>query len=319
MSDFLWAVIPLAMGCYFAFRYFALKRSLREAARDLGEIQQHIAENQMLHLPLPDRDLEQFLQSVNGTLEELRRERLTYETREREFQLQIENISHDLRTPLTVILGYLKWLKCPQGSQDVSFTESEALEVIERNARSMEHLVSQFYAFSRLNGPDFTLELGEVDMCRILRESLADNYQLLEKPDFHLDCCLPEHPVMVSGNKEALERLFANLLQNAGRYARSYLDIRMEESGGQVQVLFQNDSDRLLGNDLPSLFKRFYKNDAARSKGGSGLGLTIARSLAEAMGGSLTAQALPQPEQSIPQEQRPCISKILFTLTLVRL
>lgn len=307
MIDFLWVALPLAMGCYFAFRYFALKRALREAARDLGEIRRHIAENQMLHLPLPDRDLEQFLQSVNGTLEELRRERLTYETREREFQLQIENISHDLRTPLTVILGYLKWLKCPQGSQDVSFTESEALEVIERNARSMEHLVSQFYAFSRLNGPDFALELEDVDLCRILRESLADNYRLLERPDFHLDCCLPEHPVMVSGNKEALERLFANLLQNAGRYAHSYLDIRISESCGQVTVSFENDSSEIKENDIPNLFKRFYTNDVSRGKGGSGLGLTIAKSLAETMGGSLTARALPQAQHSC---------RILFTLTL---
>lgn len=162
----------------------------------------------------------------------------------------------------------------------------------------MEHLVSQFYAFSHLNGPDFTLDLGEVDLCRILRESLANNYQLLEKPDFHLDCCLPEHPVMVSGNIKALERLFANLLQNAGRYAHSYLDVPMEVSDGQIQVLFQNDSDRLSKNDLASLFKRLYKNNAARNKGGSGLGLTIAKSLAEAMDGFLTDQALPQSKQS---------------------
>ena len=91
----------------------------------------------------------------------------------------------------------------------------------------MEHLVSQFYAFSRVNGADFSLEPERLDLCRLLRESLADNYSALEKEGFSLESHLPEYPVMVLGNKDACERIFANMLQNAGRYAHSYLDVRI--------------------------------------------------------------------------------------------
>lgn len=301
-------------GGYFAFRYFALKRALREMHQDLLEIQKDVARNQILHLPLPNRTLEQVMESVNGTLEEARRQRMEYEKREAEFQKQIEDISHDLRTPLTVILGYLAWMK--RDTLERRSGMAESLEILERNARAMERLVSQFYAFSQLNARDYSLEIREVDVCRLLRESLAGHWQMLKKARLRLESHLPEHPVMVRGNKDALERIFSNMLQNAGRYAHSYLDIHMSESCGLVQVLFQNDSVKLREDDIPHLFNRFYKNDVSRSKGGSGLGLTIAKSLAEAMGGTLTAQALPCPELPSGYNAGDLETIVCFTLTL---
>ena len=183
MGDFfriqdLGLIFFIIAAAYFAFRYFALEHALQETARELSQIQGDLLRNQILHLPLPDKGLERLMESINGALEQIRRERMAYEKREREFQQQIENISHDLRTPLTVILGYLKWLKAPSGN--ASFRLEESLDVLERGARSMEHLVSQFYAFSRVNGMDFSLELEQLDVCRLLRESLADNYGSLE-------------------------------------------------------------------------------------------------------------------------------------------
>ncbi len=322
MGDFfriqdLGLIIFMIASAYFSFRYFALEHALQETARELSQIQGDLLRNQILHLPLPDKGLERLMESINGALEQIRRERMAYEKREREFQQQIENISHDLRTPLTVILGYLKWLKAPSGN--ASFRLEESLDVLERGARSMEHLVSQFYAFSRVNGMDFSLEPEQLDVCRLLRESLADNYGSLEREGFSLESRLPEHPVMAQGNRDACQRIFANMLTNAGRYAHSYLDIRMQESCGQVQVLFENDSAEIRENDVPNLFNRFYRNDVSRSKGGTGLGLTIAKSLAEAMGGSLTAQALPEASPRGGEADRDgggTLTTILFTLTL---
>lgn len=280
------ALIFCVVAAVFAFRYFSLKHALREMDRELLEIRQELSRNQILHLPLPDRDLERVMQSVNHTLEEVRRERQGYEKREAEFQRLIENISHDLRTPLTVILGYLKWMKKGEKAPD-------ALEIIERNARAMEKLVSQFYDFSRLNAQDYALELKEVDVCRLLRESIAGNYQVLEASCLNLHSSLPEHPVQIRGNTDALDRIFSNLFQNAARYAHSGLEICLEEAGqGQVRIFFQNDGEGMTEEELAHLFDRFYRNDSSRHRSGSGLGLTVARSLAELMGGTLTARLL---------------------------
>ena len=325
------SVLLLAAAGYLAFRFFSMKQALREIVRDLTEIRQNLSQNQILHLPLPDRDLERLTDSMNAALEDVRRERQSYEKREAEFQKLIENISHDLRTPLTVILGYLKWMKKADNapltssghdcsplsdSKDIKDVKDikdskNILDILERNARAMEKLVAQFYDFSRLNARDYALTTEDVDVCRILKESIANNYQVLEEARLSLDCHLPEHPVIIQGNTGALERIFSNLFQNAGRYARSILDIRLEENGsGQVCIYFQNDSDSVREDDLPHLFDRFYKIDSSRHQEGSGLGLTVARSLAELMGGTLTADAAPVSETGQP------VTELCFTLTL---
>ena len=323
-------VLFFLIGCFSAFRYFALQSALRALNRELLEIRKDMSQNRILHLPLPDRSLEKFVQSVNGTLEQIREESRALAEREQEFQKQIEDISHDLRTPLTVILGYLKWMKSAP-ARDASFAPEESLRVIEQNARAMERLVSQFYAFSRLNGPDRELQLQKTDLCRLVRECLAANYAGLEEASISPQCLLPGHPVPVAGNQEALERIFSNLFQNAGRYARSYLRVRLEEPGdGKVRVILENDSRELREEDIPRLFRRFYQNDPARSRSGSGLGLAIAKSLAERMGGSLTAepvweQALAKaaagPEANVmaePESEQalPAIIGVRFILTL---
>lgn len=320
------SALLLAAAGYLALRCFSLKRALREINRDLTEIRQDLSKNQILHLPLPDRDLEQLTKSMNAALEEVRQERQSYEKREAEFQKLIENISHDLRTPLTVILGYLKWMKkadttCAASGQTCSL-RSDSLEILERNARTMEKLVTQFYDFSRLNARDYVLKPEEVDVCRLLKESIANNYQVLEDACLNLDSHLPEHPVIIQGNTGALERIFSNLFQNAGRYARSILDIRLEESQtGQVYIYFQNDSDSVSEDELSHLFDRFYKNDSSRHQDGSGLGLTVAKSLAELMGGTLTA-SLAEIRLNARREEPPTASagtELVFTLCLPKL
>lgn len=283
------AVIAI-LGSYFTFRYFSILYGFREMIKEIQEIQKDLTQNQILHLPIPNRHLAKVMCSFNGTLEEIRKERQKYEKREKEFQMQIENISHDLRTPLTVILGYLKFLK----NKDKEFSKKdneleETLKIIENKAEIMKTLVTQFYEFSRLNAGDYELSLNNVDISRTLRESLMGNYQLLEQSHLEVDINIPEHPIWVMGEESALERIFLNLLQNAGRYADTYLHISIKEEDQNVSISFINDTNILSEDEIPNLFDRFYMQDNSRNKGGTGLGLTVAKSLLEEMGGTLKA------------------------------
>lgn len=151
--------------------------------------------------------MEQFIHSINNALENLKKERQSYQKREKEFQQQMENISHDLRTPLTVILGYLKYIKSKENQ-----TESleETLEIMERKARAMEKLVSQFYDITRLVSQDYELTIQELDICRMLREAFPDNYQALAQ-HLEIKTHLPNHPVLACADAKALERIFSNL------------------------------------------------------------------------------------------------------------
>ena len=147
--------LPLLAAGFFALRCHLIKHALKETRRELLEIQKDLSQNQILHLAAPDQDLEKLLHAVNYMLEELRRERLNYEKREKEFQRQIEQISHDLRTPLTVIVqkGF------PKNPADIRLLKfyriivgGQAGEIIELRYQMFHGMGFPFYDFQHFSG-----------------------------------------------------------------------------------------------------------------------------------------------------------------------
>lgn len=311
------SVLGFMAAIYFALRLFFLKKSIREVNKDLKEINENLTLNRILRLPMPDRDLEALMLSVNGTLEGIRKEKENYRKREREFQLQIESVSHDLRTPLTVILGYLKlW----QGGNSIySWTEEqkETLKTMERKARIMQKLVEQFYEYSRLYAEDYNLNMELVDVNRILRETFLDNCILFEQKEQKVTLNFEDHPVWTEGEKFSLERIFSNLLRNAARYAESYFYISLKEEDNKINIVFENDTRELTEEDLTCIFQPFYTKDKARNQDGTGLGLAIANSLAEKMGGQLTA-SITTKELKRDSGRGSSVKTVCFLLMLIK-
>lgn len=272
--------IFVCIGGYFIFRYFSLCYAIRQIVKELQDIQKDLTGNQSLHLPLPNQHLSRLLAAFNATLDNIRKERITYEKREAAFQQQIENISHDIRTPLTVISGYLRLMeKSPQiqSTKDLK----EMVGIMQHKADGMKSLVEQFYDYSRLAADDYEVPLAPCDITRLTRESLLGSYQLFEQAKLKIEVALPDKPIWVIGNVIAYERIFLNLYQNVERYASTYLRISLEDQPDNVVLSFTNDTDKLTEEDISHLFDRFYMQDSSRSQGGSGLGLTVAKSLAE--------------------------------------
>ena len=231
----LWVLFSVAIviAVYFATRFFLLKKAMKEANREFRDILKDIQQNQILHMEMPDKELENMAQSVNQALEQIRTERQEY-----------------------------------------------------------ERLVTDFYDLSRLSARDYEVEIKETDAGRILRESLMDSYHILEKRALELEAEIPEHIIEVLGDASALERIFLNLIQNAGRYAQSFLHVFVREQKQQVWICFENDAFNVTEADVEHLFERFYRKDRARTQEGTGLGLTVAKQLAEAMEAKLTAELI---------------------------
>ena len=227
------AVLALAVATWFAVRYLLLRRSLRQVDRELREIVGHLEDNRIVKLPRPDADLEALLGTVNRALEGIRRQAVAYSRREAELKAQIEHISHDLRTPLTSICGYLALVD--ESALDAETRES--LVVVRRKADSLQRLVAQFYELSRLRGDDERLEPASVDVGRFAREAVAEHYRLLEERGLDVRVAVPERPVCALADAAALERVLENLLHNAGKYARTTLEVtvaeRCEAGGGE--------------------------------------------------------------------------------------
>lgn len=274
---------------YLLFRLVLLQTAVKRAAKELEEISADLDANRILRLPAPNRCFERLLKAINQNLLSIREKGIYYEKKELAFRREIENISHDLRTPLTAILGYLQMLK----EAPLSEQQKEYLGIVERRAGNMQELTNRFYELSQVTDRDYHIKLSDIDAGRILREACLDHYKLLEKAALDMELEIPDRPLMIRGEEEALRRIVYNLLQNAVRYGESKLCVSAEadKQSGAVSIIFSNDvlpEKRV--SDPEQLFERFYVQEQARVSGGSGLGLTISKALAAHMNGEMTAE-----------------------------
>lgn len=281
-------ILSIITILYLVCRLLLLKKALREAARELLDISLSPVENRVLKMAVPEKELEALLTAINQNLEVIRQEQREYQKTELQLKEQIENISHDLRTPLTAVLGFLKMIDASQ----LSAQDQEYLSIAVRKSHTLQHLIARFYELSCVTAESFQLTLLPVDATRILKESCLENYALFEKAQIQVEMPPFTHPVVISGDGEALRRIFSNLIQNSIRYAKSKLIIEVKQSpeSGSVQFLFTNDIEP--GQEVadPSrLFDRFYMQEHSRHRGGTGLGLTISKSLAGHMNGTMEA------------------------------
>ena len=279
-------IITTFAAILYMVRFYRLRANLRREAKELEEIGQNPEENRILHISFPDKEAESFLEAVNAYILVTRKEKITYRNRERELRAQIENNSHDLRTPLTAIIGYLELL-------DVSGMDEENLEMVKNisgKARSLQRLIGNFYDLSRLELNDYRLQPERLDVSRFAREIALTFYQQFEERGLAVQLTdISAEAMFICADTGAMERIFSNMFQNALRYAKSYFCLRVFRDGGKICLSFENDTDALRAEDVEHLFERFYMTQKSRTTEGSGLGLTISKLLAEAMGGSAEA------------------------------
>lgn len=290
--------VILAIGVIFlSARLFLLRKALRDAGKQIQEINRDLEENRIVRMSVPNQELEDLLTNINECLYAIRQKKNVYAKHEKEFKRQIENISHDLRTPLTSMIGYLRIID----TSSLSVEEQEDLRTVTRKAERLREMITQFYDFSRLIDSDYSLALDTTEVTKILREALVDAYGELSVRQLEVVTDIPEKAVTVMANENALQRVFQNLLQNVTRYALSTLEVSVKEEQESVIICFANDVQSMDEQDVEHLFERFYTVDRARSNGSTGVGLTIVKEFVEKMNGKLEA---------VLQEDRLCIRMI---------
>jgi len=278
-------ILLLIPSVFFATRFFCIKKNIRDAKVEIEELLQNPDANRILKFSCPDKNFESFLMSINQYLQFTRKERIQYLRREIEIRKEIENISHDLRTPLTSILGYIELIDRKALSDD----ERDYLEVVIRKSKSLQRLIGKFYDLSRLEADEYAFENRTVNIHKMLSELLLNSYNEFDKKGINIDLNIGNREVNVLGDEDALERIFTNLINNVLKYATNNLWVSIEVEKNKVVVKFVNDTLQLSDIDVYHMFDRFYMKDEARTNHSTGLGLTITKLLVEKMGGNISA------------------------------
>ena len=254
-------------------------RALKEAAEQLRELTQGDS-TARLRMAVPNRAAEELLEGVNHLLELRREDQSRWLERERSLRQQIANVSHDLRTPLTSILGYLQLLEDPSLPEG---ERREYLAVVESRAKALQSLITGFYDLSRLEGGEYPLEQEPVNLYTSLSGLLAAFYNDFTDAGFEVTVDLAEGLPPVWGDQGAVLRVFTNLLRNALDHGNGELTVRLFREGDRVVSLFANRTDQLTEEDLPHVFDRFFTSDKMRTGRNTGLGLAIVKALADRM------------------------------------
>lgn len=278
-------VVIICITAFYMVRFYCLKANLKKAEADLKEIQENPEENRILLLSYPNKEAEAFIRTMNEYIRFSKIERIGYKNRERQLRAQIENISHDLRTPLTAIIGYLDLME----GEGLSAEDKSNLERAGKKAKTLQSLIGNFYDMSRLEMDDYRMHMEQLDIARFTEETSLLFYQLFEKRGLLVDFAIEEAPLFIMADSAAMERIFNNMLQNALRYAESFLHISVCRAEDKICLIFENDTSVLNEKDIPHLFDRFYVQENSRTQQSSGLGLTINKLLTDAMGGDVEA------------------------------
>lgn len=270
----------LAIVCLLlALRLYSLDRNLKKGAAQLKDRREEKSAVP-LHLAAPHRASEELLSQVNGLLRDEERERSDFRRREQALRQQIANVSHDLRTPLTSILGYLQLLE----RDDITEAERrEYLSIVEGRARVLQGLITSFYDLSRLEAGEYPILRERVDLREVISELLAAFYDELEAR-FEVSVDLPEALPQVWGDRAAMTRVYTNLIRNALEHGTDTLSISAAVTPEGVKTTFSNGGADLSEKDLPHVFDRFFTSDQTRSGRNTGLGLAIVKALTEQMG-----------------------------------
>lgn len=250
-----------------------------------------------------DRELQELAAQINRLLEEKAKSEADFRRSEMASRKMLSNISHDLKTPLTVIRGYLEIMRTKgeaaleeQAGAEMPM-DLQMLRKAEQKTQALMELIDSFFSLAKLEAGDTQMVLSSLDICEVCRESVLDFYEMLTGADFQVEVKLPETPILVQGNREALQRILSNLISNVIRYGAEgkYLGVCLRTDERAVYLDVVDRGKGIESAFAENVFDRLFTMEDSRSRSvqGNGLGLTIAKKLAEQMGGALTLQSEP--------------------------
>ncbi|WP_394924754.1 sensor histidine kinase [uncultured Robinsoniella sp.] len=280
----LFCVISGLTAIVFAILYFSLRHGIRNAKKQFHKLKDMADTNLRIHQAVPNKDLEHFLVDINLELDEKQKLRIGYEAKEHKLRQEIANISHDLRTPLTSIIGYLELM------DDADTTPAEQklyVEIVRKRAKVLQSLITSFYDLSLIDSKDYRLSPNPLNIYDTLCEVVLAFYEDFEKKQIEVQMNLEENLPLLNLDRNALVRIFTNLTQNALKYSKSCMNVDLKLSDNRIRIIFSNDTDLISVDEAPRVFDRTYVSDRARSHTNTGLGLNIARALAQKSGGTM--------------------------------
>lgn len=260
---------------YIVIRFISIKKQLRKIKIQLNK-------KERINIILNDKDVEKIAESFNIFLQEQKQLEINIRNREENLKQSISNISHDLRTPLTAIRGYITLLEnCTEEERNMY------IGILSKKSEELNNLLNNFYELSIFDNDSYQIDIKVIDIVEIIMGTVISNYALIKNKEIEIDNRLPSKPIEVQGEEVVCSRIIQNLVSNAIKYSTGYISIELKEFDEYVIFKIRNSVSDLTQDDLKYLFDRFYTADKSRNRSGSGLGLFIVKVLLDKIDGEV--------------------------------
>ncbi|EIF6173481.1 sensor histidine kinase [Clostridium perfringens] len=240
-----------------------------------------------LRLSLPNKNIENLIVEINTLIDDKRKMENIYKEKDMELREAIANMSHDLRTPLTSIMGYVYLLNDDKLDKE---ERKEYLKIIEKRSLVLNDLITNFYGLSRIQADQYEIKFKPVNLELVLGEIIAAFYETLDYKFGEPEINIEEGLGPVLGDKQALNRIFTNLIENIIKHGEGEVKISLKKKNKYIVMEFSNKAEELEPKDVNRIFEKFFTKDRMRTGQNTGLGLAIVKLLVEKQGQKIEAK-----------------------------
>lgn len=271
---------------YVLARLYLLKKEIKNTTRQLHQLNQNKTAKK-IDISYHDSDFEELAKEINNQIDLTKKNEAEKRSTENELKQAISHISHDIRTPMTSIMGYIQFLESEEISSEM---KKEYIATIKNSAKRLKVLLEDFFELSIIEQADYPLKMEKVRFNDLVLEALFGFYEEFNKRNIEPAIHIPEDDIIMLLDSSAAKRVIENLVVNAIRYSSGEVIIQLQKSNASIQLKVSNSVDALSEQEVNQMFDRFYKADLTRTGKGTGLGLPIAKSLMEKMNGNIHAE-----------------------------
>lgn len=285
---YLVAIIGFSLGVIGITLFLLSQKEVKNLIIQLEQINERET-NQQVQVGSSNKLYRQLAIKVNQLISDKKEIQKEYIRMERELRETIANLSHDLRTPLTSMIGYLQLLE-KEGLEIEK--KKQYLKIVQGRAGNLKDLVENFYELSQLSNGVYKMEYQEIHLDRMFCELITNFYQDFVDKNLNLQIHVDKHLPSICGDEKATMRILLNLIQNTLRYAKKNIEINISQESEGIKLTIVNEAGNLRSEDVPCLFDRFFMVNRVRNGEGTGVGLAVVKKLAAMMDAVVGAQLI---------------------------
>lgn len=283
ISLLLISIISSFICIFLLLKLFLIKKSIIEIEKNFTKILESDTNN-IISISSSDKDIKNLTINLNDNLIELRKQKLKYKNGNQELKKIVTNISHDLRTPLTALKGYIDLIN----KEKLSISQKKYLKIIQKKSDELNELIGQLFEFSKIiDTLEKNINLSKDECCinEILEETLLSFYNIFKEKNIFPTINISNKKLYKKVNKISIVRIFENILSNVSKYSNGDFEVEMDDNG---IITFSNKANSLDATSVQKIFDRYFSVENAKES--TGIGLSIAKQLVEMNDGEIYAE-----------------------------